>query len=532
MPTEWRCSRCSFSLVLREGVWVDQAVVQEKDKDYYDTIYHDEHGQKWFQGLNRQSIFKKILETISLAYRRERFFRRHLKGTNQTILDLACGAGRDYFTKYGYVVGVDLSHDALKIAKDRYQLTIQSGVMRLPFADNTFDYVVSSDFLGHVRNVDKDALQQEIRRVMKPAGRTIHVIETDSNNIFFRFAHRYPDLFQEYLVEKIGGHVGLELPTDCVARWEKNGFVLPVVKKIWGVIWPVQYYIDLFDGKYKEKSRAIRVIVAAAKVLSRVKVVQVAVNIILNPINSIVESLTPLNRGQGLMIVGTKNHAAAEKSEFTYNFSTEPTGTHMLLVDAIKPQSTVLDVGCASGYLGHWVHLRQHAKVWGIESMPAVAEVAQAQGYENVFVGDVEKVLANNVLAGKTFDHILLGDVLEHLLDPAEILRQLRPLLKPEGTFVISLPNVAHYSVRLGLLRGNWTMTDTGILDRTHVHFYTQKTACELLESVGLQVQSVRPRGDIERWAQQLGLGKTGQWILQKYPGWWAVQNVFVAKKL
>ena len=204
----------------------------------------------------------------------------------------------------------------------------------------------------------------------------------------------------------------------------------------------------------------------------------------------------------------------------------------MLLVDAIKPQSTVLDVGCASGYLGHWVHLRQHAKVWGIESMPAVAEVAQAQGYENVFVGDVEKVLANNVLAGKTFDHILLGDVLEHLLDPAEILRQLRPLLKPEGTFVISLPNVAHYSVRLGLLRGNWTMTDTGILDRTHVHFYTQKTACELLESVGLQVQSVRPRGDIERWAQQLGLGKTGQWILQKYPGWWAVQNVFVAKKL
>lgn len=528
---EQKCTLCGFALANQGGVWVDPSVVQERDKDYYDTIYHNEHGQKWFQGLNRQNFLKKILETISLAYRRERFFRRHIKGTDKTILDLACGAGRDYFTKFGYVVGVDLSYDALKIAKDRYQLVIQSGVMRLPFPDESFDYVISSDFLGHVRNEDKDVLQQEIRRVMKKDGQTIHVIETDSNNIFFRFAHRYPDLFQEYFVEKIGGHIGLELPTDCVARWEKNGFSLPVVKKIWGVIWPIQYYIDSFDGKYKEKSRAIRALVYIAKALSNVKIVQVAVNIILNPINSLVESLTPLDRGQGLMIVGEKKIKMGEEAgNFTYNFSAEPTGTHMLLLDSIKPQATVLDVGCASGYLGHWLRLRQQVKVWGIEPMAEVAAVARAQGYEDVFVGNVESILVSGVLGGKKFDHILLGDVFEHLLDPVAALRALIPCLAPQGTLIISVPNVAHYSVRLNLLRGRWDMTDTGILDRTHVHFYTQKTAHEMLVSAGLRVRSVRPRGDIERWLKRIGLGSVGQWILQQWPGWWAVQNVFVAE--
>lgn len=300
------CEPCQFKLVWDQGVLVDAQVAQEKDKTYYDAIYHHEHGQKWFQGLNRQNIFKRILELISLSYRRERFFRRHITGANKTILDLACGAGRDYFVKHGEVVGIDLSYDALHIAKNRYQLVIQSGVGRLPFPDGTFDYVISSDFLGHVRNEDKDALQQEIWRVLKPDGRTVHVIETDSNNVLFRFAHRYPELFQEYFVEKIGGHVGLELPTDCVTRWQKNGFALPVVKKIWGVIWPIQYYIDSFGGPYQEKSVGIRALVAVARVLSRFKVVQVAVNIFLNPINSAVESITPLDRGQGLMPVGTK----------------------------------------------------------------------------------------------------------------------------------------------------------------------------------------------------------------------------------
>lgn len=300
--TGYGCESCAFRLAWDNGILVDAQVAAEKDKKYYDAIYHDEHGQKWFQGLNRQNVFKKILETISLSYRRERFFRRHVTGTDKTILDLACGAGRDYFVKHGQVVGIDLSYDALYIAKNRYQLVIQSGVARLPFPDATFDYVISSDFLGHVRNEDKDALQREILRVLKPDGKTVHVIETDSNNI----AHQYPELFHEYFVEKIGGHVGLELPTACVARWQKNGFTFPVVKKIWGVIWPIQYYLDSFGGAYQEKSAGIRALVTVAKVLGRVKIIQVAVNIILNPINSVVESLTPLDRGQGLMLVGKK----------------------------------------------------------------------------------------------------------------------------------------------------------------------------------------------------------------------------------
>jgi ubiquinone/menaquinone biosynthesis C-methylase UbiE len=78
-----------------------------------------------------------------------------LKGKQNKILDLACGAGRDYFSHYGEVVGIDLIKGPLLIAKKYYQEVIQTGINALPFPDNYFDYVVSSDIFGHIRLEDK-----------------------------------------------------------------------------------------------------------------------------------------------------------------------------------------------------------------------------------------------------------------------------------------------------------------------------------------------------------------------------------------
>jgi ubiquinone/menaquinone biosynthesis C-methylase UbiE len=303
---DYVCNSCSFVLRGRDGILVDESAAAQAGKEFYDKIYEGEHGKKWLQGLNRQSFAKRILEKLSLSYCRERFFKRNIKGNSNLILDLACGAGRDYFRQFGSVVGIDLSFSPLQEAKKRYDMVIQGGCDALPFDCNTFDYVVSSDFFGHVRNADKDKIIKEIWRVLKPGGKTLHVIETDSSNIWFKIAHKNPELFQKYFIEKIGGHVGLEMPEECVTRWRNDGFEPVKAKKIWGLVWPIEYYKDLFDNEYKNYSALVRLAVWKSKLLSRCKVVKIAVNIFLNPLNYIVELLTPLNHGNGLMLICRK----------------------------------------------------------------------------------------------------------------------------------------------------------------------------------------------------------------------------------
>ena len=82
-----------------------------------------------------------------------------------------------------------------------------------------------------MRRKYKDAIIKEIWRVLKPNGRTLHIVETDSDNIWFKLAHKCPELFQKYFVEKIGGHVGLEMPEACLSRWQRNGFEVKKAEK-------------------------------------------------------------------------------------------------------------------------------------------------------------------------------------------------------------------------------------------------------------------------------------------------------------
>ena len=88
------------------------------------------------------------------------------------------------------------------------------------------------------------------------------------------------------------------------------------------------------------------------------------------------------------------------------------------------------------------------------------------------------------------FDVIVAGDVLEHLPSPEALLARLTPLLAPGGTLLASLPNVANVTVRAALLFGSFPYADRGILDRTHLRFYTRETARALLETSGLRVTS------------------------------------------
>ena len=140
----------------------------------------------------------------------------------------------------------------------------------------------------------------------------------------------------------------------------------------------------------------------------------------------------------------------------------------------------VLDVGCAVGYLGEFLRRSSSAR-WlaGIEIDPGAAETARRH-YDQVIVGSIDDPAVWSQLR-RSVDAMIFGDVLEHTADPVMVLRMARSKLSDDGLIVVSIPNIGHFKVRLGLLLGKFDYEDWGIMDRTHLRFFTLKTAQEML---------------------------------------------------
>ncbi len=148
----------------------------------------------------------------------------------------------------------------------------------------------------------------------------------------------------------------------------------------------------------------------------------------------------------------------------------------------------VLDVGCGAGRLGEAVKARQAAEVVGVELDAHAAELARAR-LDRVLCADVQELPAS--FAPGVFDAVVCGDVLEHLHDPAGLLRRARSWLAPEGRLIASIPNVRHHTVVRGLLRGDWTYESAGLLDRTHLRFFTLRSIRELFARCGYELEAV-----------------------------------------
>jgi SAM-dependent methyltransferase len=163
---------------------------------------------------------------------------------------------------------------------------------------------------------------------------------------------------------------------------------------------------------------------------------------------------------------------------------------NLALVRAIGRPRTVLDVGCGIGLNGRVAKTRG-AHVVGIE-ISAEARAEAARRLDEVLDVDIEDEAAlGAALGSRRFELVLCGDVLEHTRDPAAVLRRLAALLEPDGRVVVSLPNVAAWTVRAKLLAGRFEYQDSGILDRTHLRFFTERSARALVADAGLEVLSV-----------------------------------------
>jgi SAM-dependent methyltransferase len=161
----------------------------------------------------------------------------------------------------------------------------------------------------------------------------------------------------------------------------------------------------------------------------------------------------------------------------------------------------VFEVGCGTGEtLAFLKGTGRCSWAGGIELSHQAAKSARSKGLDLLVEGDITG--ARLPLASESLDAILCLDVLEHLADPHAVLSTLHGYLKPGGVVICSIPNVRYFRVTLPLLfRGDWTYTDEGVLDRTHLRFFTRKTAVSLVESAGFRIDAVRATG-LEKWSK------------------------------
>ena len=219
-----------------------------------------------------------------------------------------------------------------------------------------------------------------------------------------------------------------------------------------------------------------------------------------------------------------------------YRLHRDPRSSHQQIVRAVRRsgRGPILDVGAAQGMLGQ--QLREAGEQFaidGVEPNPSWAELARPF-YRQVFACGIAE--AN--LPDGTYSVVVCADVLEHLPDPVATLGQLRRAATADATFIVSVPNVAHLAVRLLLLLGRFPRMERGILDRTHLQFFTRDTAVALLAEAGLEVVRVRatsipldelwPRGEGTKLYG--GLTRLQHLVLAVAPRLFGFQWVLVAR--
>ena len=163
-----------------------------------------------------------------------------------------------------------------------------------------------------------------------------------------------------------------------------------------------------------------------------------------------------------------------------------------VLAALVAPGSRVLDLGTGSGALGRHLCETKGCTVDGV-TLSAEEQAAARPWYEQLEVLDLEDPSWPMRFAGRRYDVIVCADVLEHLREPERVLETCRDLLRPDGWLLVSIPNAAYAGMTVSLMHGDWKYGPEGLLDRTHLRFYTRRSFCRLLEEQGWRVERIEP---------------------------------------
>lgn len=164
--------------------------------------------------------------------------------------------------------------------------------------------------------------------------------------------------------------------------------------------------------------------------------------------------------------------------------------SHMLAYNLIDSNTKVLDIGCATGYMARELSHKK-CEIVGVDYDKKALQKAGKYCKKTVLC-NLEEV-TSLPLTKNSFDYVIMLDVLEHLSHPENVFKTIKQYLKKDGFVIISVPNIAHASIRWGLLKGEFNYTYTGILDQTHVHFYTKESLEKKLKESGLTILKLVP---------------------------------------
>ena len=171
--------------------------------------------------------------------------------------------------------------------------------------------------------------------------------------------------------------------------------------------------------------------------------------------------------------------------ELHYNVENLPQILHW-----VTPNSRVLEFGPAMGYMTRYMKENLHCSVTAVELSEEMAQYAKKHA-EKVVVANLDTDAWEDEVEG-TFDYILFADVLEHLRDPEKVLQLATTFLNPTGSILTSIPNIGHSAVIMSLLDGEFEYSKYGLLDSTHIHFFTRKSIANMMTNCGLGCISER----------------------------------------
>jgi 2-polyprenyl-3-methyl-5-hydroxy-6-metoxy-1,4-benzoquinol methylase len=201
-------------------------------------------------------------------------------------------------------------------------------------------------------------------------------------------------------------------------------------------------------------------------------------------------------------------------SKYSENIPEDAKGTLEWMIDDISPKATLLDFGCSTGYFGKIIKNLKQAEVYGIELSDDVKQAAEV--LDGVYSFDLDGDWPEPVYE-RTYDYLFMGDILEHLKNPSLVLEKSLKLLKKNGKLFVSTPNVAHISTRLELMLGNFTYETIGILDNTHLKYFTLNSFTNMANDTGYKITSVDyalndyPHEIINQWLAKIGLTANGK---------------------
>ncbi len=177
--------------------------------------------------------------------------------------------------------------------------------------------------------------------------------------------------------------------------------------------------------------------------------------------------------------------------KYDFKLDTQETNSsHTKLLHRVADGNRVLELGCATGYLSEQLVRQKNCTVVGVDCDQDALKKA-AQFCSEVYLADLDHENWHEPLLEHSFDVVLCADVVEHLKNPQRMLSTVKALLKPDGCLLLSVPNFAHGSIRLELLQGHFDYEQMGLMDETHLHFYTREGLLNLLMASGFAAYDI-----------------------------------------